>query len=110
MLAATIAFAALFGVYNSAFAYSSVTNKVSVESNGGESHTTVKTTINGEVVEDVTIDSDEDTVYSSHVESENDRTVTTATSTTYLPATTQLQALVEKLRALIALYEKLLTL
>lgn len=109
-LAGAYVLLAAFGVAEVAVASSaSVTNSVSVHANGGESHTTVHTTINGEVVEDISVDSDEDIEYSSHIEAEGEDVVI-STSSNSLQATSQLKALVAKLRALIELYEKLLRL
>lgn len=92
--------------------HSSVESSVSVSASGGNSSASVRTVVNGEVVEDTTITSDngEPIEYQSVVtDSEVDATTSRLSNTT-TPDQSDLESLLNTLRALVARYVTLLSL
>ncbi|MBP6881023.1 MAG: hypothetical protein KBC35_00130 [Candidatus Pacebacteria bacterium] len=97
-----------------AIAETTVTNSVRVEANGsGESHASVKTVINGVVVEDWEETSLDPILY-SHIATGTESSTSISVSATDQSSTSQperdrLVELIARLQALIALYVSLLT-
>lgn len=84
-------------------ATATVSNNISVSASGGESNTSVRTIINGETVEDISISSQDPITYTSIVTS----TTSTTTATSSAAEIEQLRALISQLQILLTLYEKL---
>lgn len=102
-----LVFSCLFTFTDFVRAETNITSSVHITANGGENSATVKTIINGEVIEDWSTTSTEPIVYSKSI---NSSSTTTEISTT--PSQTmnrdQMKALIAKLQALISLYVSLL--
>ncbi len=85
---------------------STVTNSVSVNAHGGGSQATIRTVVDGEIVEDKTITGDNVTYTSQHETETGSVRTTVATHTD--TDTERLRTLLTQLQALIELYELLL--
>ncbi len=99
----------LLTAHSSVEAETNVTQSVSVSANGGESHASVKTVINGEVVEDWSATSNEPIEYSQTISTTNATTTTEiSTNPTQQKTDAQLKEIISQLQALIAFYVSLL--
>ncbi len=90
-----------------------INNSISVSTNGGNNTVQVKTTYNGEVIEEVNLNSSSTINYSSNhtLENNSEKSSTTTLNNKQKPDTEEiarLQALLEKLQLILKLYEQLL--